>query len=132
MKIQDKILRASKKQPVEIKFLNGHSIKRVSQDINFSINGIMQYLTIAFESKIVDHVKGLTEKKQSFTLYDTKARTSGTIYKNLAEANIVVDSYEFEQHLLGLFKQSLHTTEEIDIAKEEFIQTMQHFHENFS
>tara|TARA_Y100000588_G_scaffold48899_1_gene46046 strand:+ start:11405 stop:11803 length:399 start_codon:yes stop_codon:yes gene_type:complete len=132
MKTQDKIIRASKKQPVEVKFLNGHSIKRVSQELNFSINGTMQYLTLIFESKIVDNIKGLTEKKEAVVLYDTKSRTCGTVYKNLAELNIVIDSCEFDMHLLELAKQSLHTTEEIEIAKEEFIQAMQHFHENFS
>ena len=69
MKTQDKIIRASKKQPVEVKFLNGHSIKRVSQELNFSINGTMQYLTLIFESKIVDNIKGLTEKKEAVVLY---------------------------------------------------------------
>ena len=44
MKTQDKIIRASKKQPVEVKFLNGHSIKRVSQELNFSINGEVKFL----------------------------------------------------------------------------------------
>ena len=133
MNTQDKLIRAMKKQPLKTRFLNGHSIKKVSQDINVSVNGQMKYLTLVSQSKIVDNIKGLSQKEQSVILYDSKTRMSGIVYPNLSTAlDTIINHNDIEQHLLYMFQQSLHTTEEIQKAKEEFIQAMDHFHQNFS
>tara|TARA_Y100000034_G_scaffold128809_1_gene184082 strand:- start:3604 stop:4002 length:399 start_codon:yes stop_codon:yes gene_type:complete len=132
MKTQDKILRALKKEPVQVKFLNGHSIKKALQDINISIDGTMTYLTFVSESRIVDNIKGEFKQVNALIIYDSKSRCSGSVYRDLNHANIIVDSQEINDCLIQLSKLSLHTSEEIEIAKQEIIQSMQHFHENFS